>query len=169
MGKMSKVSRINRIPEQSIIDSDFNFYQYCDSFKVVIFQRESLDQILTEIFQTPKWADSLMKVRNTLARIVGLDAGGNKRNTNTSDYYPIGTRAVYFTVINRNDCEILMAENDKHLDFRISVLRVQHGPDSIIFLTTLVKFNNLLGRIYFFLVKPFHRIIISSLLRRLAK
>lgn len=128
---------------------------------------ESLDKITTQIFQTPRWADMLMRIRNAFARLIGLDTGGYKRDTYVSDYYPIGSRAVYFTVIDRNDNEILMAENDKHLNFRVSVLKIQEEAITYIYLSTVVKFNNSLGRLYFFFVKPFHRIIIISLLKRL--
>lgn len=133
----------------------------------MIFKMESLDKITTQIFQTPRWADMLMRIRNAFARLIGLDTGGYKRDTYVSDYYPIGSRAVYFTVIDRNDNEILMAENDKHLNFRVSVLKIQEEAITYIYLSTVVKFNNSLGRLYFFFVKPFHRIIIISLLKRL--
>jgi hypothetical protein len=166
---MRKISRLNGVPENSSIASSFNLFHYCDSYKVEIYKEDSIDNITTKIFQTPRWADSLMRLRNALARLVGLDTGGYKRDTYISDYYHVGSRAVYFTVIDRNDNEILMAENDKHLDFRISVLMNRQSSDITIFLTTLVKFNNSLGRIYFLLVKPFHRIIIFSLLKRLIK
>lgn len=133
----------------------------------MIRQNGNLDKITTRIFQTPRWADMLMRIRNAFARLVDIDTGGYKRDAYVSDFYPVGSRAVYFTVVDRNDNEIVMAENDKHLDFKVSVLMNRQGAIATIYLTTLVKFNNFLGRLYFLLVKPFHRIIIISLLRRL--
>ena len=59
-----------------------------------------------------------------------------------------------------------MAENDKHLNFRTSVLIDRKEPLSHIYLTTIVKFNNIWGRLYFIPVKPFHRIIIKTLLKK---
>ncbi len=166
---MKKVTRTNKIPDLSVISKKFNDFHYCDSYSVKTKTTESIDKITTEIFQTPKWADTLMQIRNTVVKIVGLKSGGLKRDINISDHYPIGSRAVYFTVIDRNDNEIIMAENDKHLDFRVSVLIKQQDDNDIINLTTLVKYNNFLGRLYFLPVKPFHRIIIISLLKRLLK
>lgn len=164
---MKRISRTGYPPERSILLKELKYFDYCDSFKVMIFKMESLDKITTQIFQTPRWADMLMRIRNAFARLIGLDTGGYKRDTYVSDYYPIGSRAVYFTVIDRNDNEILMAENDKHLNFRVSVLKIQEEAITYIYLSTVVKFNNSLGRLYFFFVKPFHRIIIISLLKRL--
>ena len=34
---------------------------------------------------------------------------------------------------------------------------------------TVVKFNNRLGRLYFFFIRPFHKVIIRSMLKRVAK
>lgn len=110
-----------------------------------------------------------MDVRNAAVKVAGLESGGNKKDINISDFYPVGSRAVYFTVIDRNENEIIMAENDRHLNFRISVMTNREGNNVIIYLTTLVQYHNLLGRLYFFPVKPFHRLIVISLLKRFLK
>ena len=166
---MKRIKRTNRIPEESIVAKDFNVIHYCDSYSVVIQTNESLDTITTEIFQTPKWTDVLMGIRNTVVKLAGLQTGGKKMNTHISDHYPVGSRAVYFKVIDRNEHEIVMAENDKHLNFKVSVMISRKGNNRTVHLTTLVKYNNFLGRLYFFPVKPFHRLIIRSLLRRLLR
>jgi len=164
---MKKVYRSNKVPEYSIISKDFDDFHYCDTYRIMIQSKDSLDKITTDIFKTPKWADMLMSIRNFFVRLVGLKTGGYKKDTYISDYYPIGSRAVYFTVIERNENEILMAENDKHLNFKVSVMINREGNSVVINLTTLVRFNNFLGRLYFLPVKPFHRLIIISLLKRL--
>jgi len=161
----NKVKRTNEIPEYSVISKNFDDIHYCDSFSILTQTNENLDTITTEVFQTPQWADMLMTVRNTVTKLVGLDAGGYKKDTHISDFYPVGSRAVYFTVIDRNENEIIMAENDKHLNFRISIMVNREGDNVTIYLTTLLKFNNLLGKLYFFPVKPFHRLIVISLLK----
>jgi hypothetical protein len=166
---MKRVKCTNKIPEGSIISKGFGNYHYCDSYRIETQSNASLDNTTTDIFKTPKWADALMGIRNTVARLVGLQAGGYKKDNYISDYYPVGSRAVYFTVIDRTDNEIVMAERDKHLDFRVSVLIDRKTDKTTINLTTLVKYNNGLGRLYFLPVKPFHRIIVMSLLKRLPR
>ena len=166
---MNKVIKTKKISEDSIISKDFNEFHYVDSYSIKTQTQETLDKITTDIFQTPKWADNLMHIRNSVVKLVGLESGGLKKNTNIADFYPIGSRAVYFTVIDRNDNEILMAENDKHLNFRVSVKIKRSQSEVDINLTTLVKFNNLLGRLYFLPVRPFHRIIVISMLKRYLK
>lgn len=72
-----------------------------------------------------------------------------------------------FPVLFRNENEIVMGANDKHLSFRASVLLAKAGDETDIFLTTVVRFNNFGGRLYFALIKPFHRLIVKSALRKL--
>ena len=166
---MRKIKRLKNPPENSTISKDFKGYHYCDSYCIITQTDKSLDKITTDIFQTPKWADVLLRIRNAVVKIVGLDSGGTKDQRNYADYYPIGSRAVYFTVIDRNDQEILMEEKDKHLNFRVSVMVNRKKSDVKIFVTTIVKYNRFLGRLYFFPVKPFHKMIVRSLLKRFLK
>ena len=105
-----------------------------------------------------------MKIRDQFVGIFGL-ATGSKENTNIDSFYPIGSKAVYFTVLDRNENEIVMAENDKHLNFRTSVFIDRHDITSTIYFSTVVSFNNIWGKLYFVPVKPFHRLIIRSLLK----
>ncbi len=167
--KKIKAQRSNSIPKGSLISQKFDDFHYCDSFSIVIQSDDSIDTITTEIFKTPKWADLLMGMRNAMFSLFGLDKGGYKDRRYIADYYPVGSRAVYFTVIDRNDNEIVTAENDKHLDFRISVFENEEEHNRRIHLTTLVKYHNTLGRFYFFIIRAFHRRIVVGLLKRLMK
>ena len=60
-----------------------------------------------------------------------------------------------------------MGEDDKHLNFRTSIMIDK--SKSTISLITLVHFNNVWGKLYFLPVKPFHRLIIRSLLKKYNK
>jgi hypothetical protein len=53
-----------------------------------------------------------------------------------------------------------MEEDDKHLKFRTSVLIDREKSE--VYLTTVVKYNNWGGRLYFIPVKPVHRILVKS-------
>jgi hypothetical protein len=164
---MDKVTKINRIPENSIILKKFGKVDYSDTYRVRIRSDDPVDTIVTELFKTPKWVDNLMKFRDFLVRGFGLKTG-DKQEITIKPYYPAGSKAVYFTVLDRNENEIVMAENDKHLNFRTSVMIEEDSPGSSVFLSTIVQYNNLFGRLYFIPVKPFHKIIIRSLLKRCA-
>lgn len=164
---MRTIVKSGTAPEMSIITNNFGHADYCDSYKVEAATFEKVDGITTKLFAGPSWADALMKVRNAVVGIFGLKTG-DLTQRNELDHYPIGSRAGMFTVIDRNENEIVMAEDDAHLNFRTSVFIEGTGAGTMIHLTTLVKFNNAWGRLYFLPVKPFHQLIIRSLLRRTA-
>jgi hypothetical protein len=69
----------------------------------------------------------------------------------------------------RSDDEILFGGEDKHLDFRASLLVQRDAAQSSAVLSTVVHYNNWFGRFYFFFVRPFHRLIVASLLRNLRR
>lgn len=66
--------------------------------------------------------------------------------------------------------EIIMGEDDSHLNFRVSwYVKKLYGNEYRIFCSTTVQINNLVGKIYFFLVKPFHKLVVKSFLKNMVK
>jgi hypothetical protein len=163
---MKVIVKSDKIPDNSIISNGFGKTDYCDSYRVVKQTGETVDGITTQIFKMPHWIPVLMKIRNSIAKTAGLKTGKNE-NVKDAAYYPAGSKAGYFTVTARNVNEIVMGEDDRHLCFRTSVLVDRER--SFIYLTTVVRFHNVWGRIYFLPVKPFHRLIVKSLLKRLVE
>jgi len=152
---MKTVTRMTIIPDNSMISNGFGRIDYCDTYRIVKSTKDGAEEIAAEIFKLPKWGNWLMSIRNSIVKIFGLKSNKETREGQTT----------YFAVIEKNENEIVMGENDKHLDFRVSVFTDR--VNSFIYLTTLVHFNNFLGRAYFFPVKPFHKIIVKSILKKL--
>ena len=77
-----------------------------------------------------------------------------------------------FRIYERSQREIVLGEDDSHLDFRVSVLtcsRPLAGESAnFIVVSTVVHCHNLLGRCYIALIAPFHRLIVKAGLRRAA-
>lgn len=155
---MSKVVSLKKIPSKSIILEDFGSVDYFDSYMVYKSTKLSVDEIATEIFRMSKAGAILMKIRDSIVRLFGLAV--IKEEANEQDYYPVGSKLINFTVLTRNKSEIVMEENDKHLRFRTSVF--VDREKSKVYLTTIVKFNNWGGKLYFIPVKPIHKILIKS-------
>ncbi len=78
-----------------------------------------------------------------------------------------------FKIYETRTHEIVLGENDKHLDFRLSVLRqppaTGTGDAPYLVLSTVVHCHNRLGRAYIMLIAPFHRLVVKSSLRRAAR
>jgi hypothetical protein len=91
-----------------------------------------------------------MKIRDVTVQPLGLKTSKPKD--------------VFFTKIAQIENELIMGENDRHLNFRVSVL--VDRLSSLIYLTTVVHYNNRIGKAYFLFVKPFHRILVKSVIKR---
>jgi hypothetical protein len=82
-------------------------------------------------------------------------------------------RVGIFKIYERGRNEVILGEDDKHLDFRLSVLYVPKtaaaGSTPQLILSTVVHCHNLLGRTYIALIAPFHRLVAQSALRGAAR
>ena len=150
---MKKVSKSRTIPKESGILNGFSRVDYSDVYEIKKATNKTAKKVSLEILELPNWVKLLLKIRKALLKAFGVKVG--KRNNK---------QETFFTLIKESENEVIMGEADKHLDFRASVV-VDKSKKSISFIT-LVHFNNLWGKIYLLLIKPFHKIILRSLLKR---
>jgi hypothetical protein len=97
----------------------------------------------------PAWAAALLSLRNALVRPFGLKTGGDS---------PI------FPTAHETEDEIILGTDDKHLDFRIGLIR----SGGRIYMSTWVHPHNAWGRAYLRLVMPFHILISRGAVARMA-
>jgi hypothetical protein len=71
-----------------------------------------------------------------------------------------------FPIISSTGTEVVVGGDDKHLDFRIWISIQPSLKGSEVTISTLVKINNLFGRVYLFIIMPFHKLLTRSLLER---
>jgi hypothetical protein len=111
--------------------------------------------------RSPRWAETLMSIRNLLVTPFGLKTSGEGERPHREI---IGI----FPVISETPHRLVAGFNDKHLDFRVVVDVAAFGSGQQVTTTTLVKTHNRLGRAYLTLILPFHRLIVASMLRNIA-
>lgn len=76
-----------------------------------------------------------------------------------------------FRVYGKSETEIVLGEDDKHLDFRLSFLHTPALSPTLggqLTVSTVVHCHNLLGRAYIFVIAPSHRQVVKASLRRAA-
>ena len=120
--------------------------------------------------QQPRWVGHLMGLRDLLVARFGLKTAAQLQDPAAAGHHPrVGIFRIYETRPN----EIVLGEDDKHLDFRLSVL---HEPlpaagdaAARVVLSTVVHCHNRLGRLYILLIAPFHRAVVQATLRRAAR
>jgi hypothetical protein len=149
------IKKDNAPPESSLISADFGTVDYCDSYRIKKTTAENVEEITRRLFQAPKWVRGLMKTRDFLVRPFGLKTA---KETQSDKIFP---------VIAQTENEIVMGINDRHLNFRVSILLGREK--SYIYTTTLVQYNNRFGKAYFLLIKPFHKFIVRSVMKRQIK
>jgi len=134
---------------------------WADSFEIetrkVFIDMKSLAE--KTIGHMPSWARGLLKVRNILVAPFGLKSDGLNDVQDEADCIDL------FPIIEQANDRIVLGLDDKHLDFRIVVERFDAHPAYRVRATTLVQCHNLFGRLYIFIITPFHRLIVKSVLQ----
>ena len=121
---------------------------------IAVPPRKDVDEVASLAMDFPAWVDGLIIARNALVTPFGLRMSGHQGET--LEYFPVETRS---------DTEIILGFNDKHLNFRISILT--DGERA--FGATWVHRNNWMGRAYLAAIMPFHVAIMRHAISRVAQ
>lgn len=108
-------------------------------------------EIITDF---PGWARFLLLIRRVVTAPFGLSNDGPESSDKLGP----------FPVELETDSEIIAGFNDRHLDFRVSVV----SQDNRVSLATWVHPHNIGGRLYLKAILPFHILIARNALRRVA-
>jgi hypothetical protein len=153
-----EVSQARRMEELSRID-------YEDTFLVNCPAGISTTNVLLGFFNsTPKIVRILMAFRNGIVSILGLKTNGHISQLDASKI-KTGGRIGLFELGSITPQSAVVGADDRHLNFRV-LFEIEN---IVLSCKTQVKFNNSLGRIYFFFVKPFHRSIVPLMLKASVK
>ncbi len=161
------------LPKNSILNS--KKYHYVDSFHGVLNDPQNIitSTMVGKAFFTssPKWVGKLFSFRNKLVSVFGLKTSGkfqDRKEQLANFKCELGEQLGLFKVFNKTENEVVLGEDDKHLNFRISLHLSPNSNDENkknLTITTTVVFNNWFGRLYFLLVRPFHKLIVPTMLR----
>ena len=137
--------------------------QFIDAFVIVVADtaldaRRAAEKMVA---RGPRWIEALLNLRNRLVAPLGLKT---PVPTGTSATDSIGI----FPVLSETPGRLVAGLNDKHLDFRLVVDVAAEAGGYRVTATTLVLTHNLLGRAYLAVILPFHRLIVPSMLRKIA-
>lgn len=156
---MFKARQVATVPKDAFAAHDFGPVDYIDCYCVQRKPGEPIEAVAERIFSLPSWVMFLMRAREWIfVKPFGLKPSA-ARLAQTSGRIPM-------PVLQRSENEIILGENDAHLNFRVSVLRKRGEGVDEIYLTTVVRFNNRLGRAYFAIIKPVHKHVVKSMLAR---
>lgn len=144
-----------------------------DSYRVpLVHPQRGMAEIFFAVFgHTPLWMKAMLILRNALARLAGLEAPDVAEilRPEVRSAYRIGDKIGPWPVFFIGDNEIIAGRDNKHMDFRLSVLKVGEAGAAHVVVSTVCSVHNLFGRIYLFVIVPFHRAGVQGLLARAVK
>jgi len=152
------------IPNQSCYRDFIRKLDYSDAFTIThINPKLSLQEAYIQMFSNPpKWIKILMKIRNSLVSFIGLKHDLDTSGIDTPQF-KIGKIVGMFSLYYISNNEIIAGEDDKHLDFRVSLLK----HEDTLTVSTFVKYNNLFGKVYMFFITPMHKIVVKNMMKKL--
>lgn len=160
----------NEIPVHSLLYPVLNEYSYADSFTAPIRCQDvaSWELIAALFHSAPPWFDRLALLRDRIVYVFGLKTGDSDPKK-VEPPYRVGQRIGFFRILQISDNEVVLGEDDRHLDFRTSLLVVNQETGARLTVSTLVETKNSLGTAYFSIVKHFHRLIVPIMVERMAR
>ncbi len=160
----------SKLPKDSRLHSYFRDGDFLDCFSMRIGRHgDPIAQIAQRIFiGLPGWINALLAVRDFGVSFFGLKTTANlPKDLSFRDSISVGDHINFLCVLSVSENEIILGEDDRHLDFRISVYRDSDASDRIS-LATWVHTHNTLGKIYLAAITPFHNLIVNSRGNRVA-
>jgi hypothetical protein len=157
------------VPSSSALSRDLiaNAY-FHDSYRVALARADlGIVDIFFALFgHTPLWMKLMLIVRNAAARLVGLEAPtvDEIMTPRVRETYRVGEKIGPWPIFFIGDDEIVAGRNNRHLDFRLSVLKAMDGDAASVVVSTICTVHNFFGKIYLFFIIPFHRKGVRSLM-----
>ena len=162
------------VPASSALDRELiGHCDFSDSYRVPLSRPGlGMSEIFFAVFgHTPLWMKTMLIVRNALARLAGLEVPtiAEIMRPEVGAVYKVGDKIGPWPVFFVGENEIIAGRDNKHMDFRLSVLKVTHGAAAEVVVSTICSVHNFLGTIYLFCIVPFHRAGVQALLARALK
>jgi len=156
----------NTIPESSMLETSNIKFDYIDTFNIQLERSDVKPwELIVAFFAcSPHWLNSILRLRNKIINVLGLKAD----IIDLHEMHPPfskGAQCGLFKLYDIDELESVMGEDNFHLDFRLSL---QIDKEKRLHITTAIKFNNVFGKIYLALIKPFHKFIVRWMIKKMA-
>jgi hypothetical protein len=162
MASVSTVVAECSLPGQSVLQTSFAPGAYFqDAYRASLGDsRTSVVKSFVAIFgHRPTWMKLVMVFRNWVANLFGIEAptASEVMNPIFSERYFVGQKIGAWPIFSISETELVAGRNNKHLDFRLSILRVVEGEASSVVVSTVCQVHNAFGKVYLFFVVPVHK------------
>jgi hypothetical protein len=150
------------VPSGSMLDRDLIGSAYFrDCYRAPLTRPQlGIVEIFFALFgHRPLWMKLALIARNAAAKLVGLEAPSVAEimQPEVKATYSVGEKIGPWPIFFLGDHEIVAGRNNKHIDFRVSVLKAVDGSAASVVVSTVCTVHNLFGKTYLFFIVPFHR------------
>jgi Protein of unknown function (DUF2867) len=157
------------VPSSSALGQDLIGHAYFrDSWRAPLARPEpGIVDIFFALFgHTPLWMKLLLIARNAVAGLFGLEVPtvAEIMRPAVRSEYRVGEKIGPWPIFYIGDNEIVAGRDNKHMDFRLSVLKAIDGDARSVVVSTICTVHNVFGKIYLFFIVPFHRNGVRSLM-----
>lgn len=143
---------------------------FLDCYSVEIKRTDlPIGEIAQRIFtELPGWINALLAARDMGVTLFGLKTTAQlPKNNDRQTPVQVGEPINFLCVRSISRNEIILGEDDAHLEFKIAVFRETESSTRIS-LATWVRPHNRLGRIYLRTIQRFHVLIVKARLAALS-
>jgi hypothetical protein len=167
---VTETARAVGLPLQSVIAGLYDGADLADAFAIMLPDviAADIDQLARAVLGNPSWwFRALLTCRDALVAPFGVKTSA-QLCAQLEDAAP--AHIDFFPVVSCTADELVIGADDKHLDFRTSVLirRSTAGERCKLIVTTVVHSHNRLGHLYLLVIAPFHRLVVRANLQRAA-
>lgn len=154
-------------PPESVVASWYQNASLLDSYSIGLSASEqsSMRELATRaLVDPPAWQKALLALRDAMVSPFGIKTSDtvktSRDNLERVDFFPVQWEG--------RD-EIVLGTDDRHLDFRLSLLRRHSPAGTSLIATTVVHTHNALGFTYLNAIRPFHHLVVRTNLARCAQ
>jgi len=154
-------------PPESVVAGWYENASLLDSYSIDLSSSKQHSMrvlAIRTVGDPPAWIKALVAVRDAMMTPFGVKTSGEVRASR-----PDNERVDFFPVQWEGNDEIVLGEDDRHLDFRLSLLRRNSPTGTQLIATTVVHSHNAFGLTYLNVIRPFHHLVVRAHLAHFAR
>lgn len=141
-----------------------------DAYRAPLIRTQaSVVEIFFGVFgHHPLWMKCILIARNRVASLCGLDAATccEIMKPEIKGNYTVGDKIGPWPIFYLSESELVAGRDNKHLDFRLCLLKEPNGKVMSAVIATVCTTHNAFGRCYLFFIIPFHKWGVRRLISR---
>jgi Protein of unknown function (DUF2867) len=150
------------VPRHSAMGKDLiEHADFCDAYRAPLSRSDrGVVEIFFAIFgQRPGWMNRMLIARNKVAALAGLEVPTTSEimNMERRDRYFIGEKIGPWPIFFLSSAELVAGRDNKHMDFRLSIMKLHDGVRPNVVVSTLCVVHNKFGRYYLSSIIPIHK------------